>query len=182
MRYFPKIIGERVYLSPINMDDAEIYTKWLNDRAVSENLGFYRRLVSLANEKKALEGLTAGGHDYAIVLKEGDRLIGNISLMEVDHLSRRATLGIFIGDAEQRGHGLGAEAIRLILEYGFETLNLHNIMLHVNASNAQAIACYIKVGFREFGRRRESTFIDGRFVDTVHMEILEDEFRAKYLG
>jgi hypothetical protein len=31
MRYFKKIKGERVYLSPINIEDAEKYTEWLND-------------------------------------------------------------------------------------------------------------------------------------------------------
>ena len=180
MRYFRKMIGERVYLSPMNEDDAETYANWLNDRAVSENLGLYRDNISLASERSHLARMTAEGHNYAIVAIDGDALIGNTSLMEVHGVNRRATLGIFIGEASMRGKGYGAEAIRLLLRYGFDTLNLHNIMLNVNSDNAQAIACYKKAGFAEFGRRRESTYKDGRYVDTLYMEILEGEFRGKY--
>lgn len=179
MKYFEKIPGERLYLSPMSEDDAEIYTKWLNDRAVSENLGQYRTIISLSNERSALSRLSSDGHNYAIVLREGHELIGNISLMEHHPVNRRATLGIFIGEAERRGRGYGAEAIGLILRYGFDTLNLHNVMLQLNSDNLPALACYKKAGFREFGRRRESSYKDGRYVDTVYMEILEGEFRAR---
>ena len=52
MRYFQKITGDRLYLSPINIEDAEQYTKWLNDPAVAVPLGHYQNLMSLPNEKK----------------------------------------------------------------------------------------------------------------------------------
>jgi RimJ/RimL family protein N-acetyltransferase len=177
MRYFPKIAGERIYLSPVNLDDAVQYTKWLNDPAVSTSLGQYRRLISLPNEQETLKRLAAEGHNYAIVLKGGDELIGNISLFDIDHISRRATLGLFVGDGERRGKGYGAEAIRLILGYGFDTLNLQNIMLQCDSDNEQGIACYKKAGFREFGRRRSCTYKGGRYLDTVHMDIISSEFR-----
>jgi RimJ/RimL family protein N-acetyltransferase len=177
LRYFQKITGDRLYLSPINIEDAEQYTKWLNDPAVAVPLGHYKNLMSLPNEKKALEGLTSEGHNYAIILKDGDRLIGNIGFFDIDHLSRRATFGLFIGDEEMRGKGYGAEAIRLLLEYGFDTLNLHNVMLQCDSDNKQGIACYKKVGFREFGRRRSSNFKDGNYLDTVHMDILSHELK-----
>ena len=176
MRYFPKIIGERLYLSPMNPDDAEQYTKWLNDPDVADHLGQYRQMISLGNEKKAMEQLSSEGHNYAIILKDNDTLIGNISLMDVEHIHRRATLGLFIGDAEQRGKRYGAEAIRLILSYGFNILNLHNVMLLVHADNPQGLACYEKVGFREVGRRREARIKDGHFIDLVYMDILASEF------
>jgi len=85
----------------------------------------------------------------------------------------------FIGEEADRGRGYGAEAIRLILDYGFNTLNLHNIQLHLNGDNAQALACYKKVGFKEFGRRRESKFHSGRYVDQIYMDILDSEFLAQ---
>ena len=176
MRYFKKIKGERIYLSPINKEDVVIYTKWLNDYEVSGNLGNYRVLISLNNEEKTLDRMTSEGHNYAMVLNDGDTLIGNISLFDIDNISRRATLGLFIGEKEHRGKGYGSEAIRLILDYGFKTLNLHNIMLHVHSDNEMGIACYKKVGFREFGRRRESKFKNGQYIEEVHMDILKSEF------
>ncbi|MDR0293688.1 MAG: GNAT family N-acetyltransferase [Oscillospiraceae bacterium] len=176
MKYFSKITGGRIYLSPIDADDAELYARWLNDPAVAVNLGLYGGLISLPNEKRVLERMTDEGHNYAIVLKDGDELLGNISLMNIDQIHRRATLGLFIGEAARRGKGYGAEAIRLLLGFGFNTLNLHNIMLMCHAGNAQGIACYEKAGFREFGRRREAHFRGGGYTDVVYMEILDSEF------
>jgi len=179
MKYFPKMTGERIYLSPINTDDAEIYTKWINDPEVADRIGMYRRMLSLGNEKKALEHLSGEGHNYAIVLSKNDMLIGNVSLADIEHVHRRATLGIFIGEAEHRNKGYGAEAIRLLLDYGFNILNLHSIMLVVHADNPRGLACYGKVGFKEFGRRRESRMKGGKYIDLVYMDILEDEFNGK---
>jgi len=177
MRYFEKIPGERLYLSPMNVDDAEIYTKWLNDREVSIWIGQHSNVVSIPAERKWLENATTGdGHNFAIVARDGDQLIGSISLMGIRPVHRNAELGIFIGEAAFRSKGYGAEAIKLLLEYGFKTLGLHSIQLHVNAENTRAIACYKKCGFKECARRRESIFIDGRFMDSLSMDILDREF------
>jgi RimJ/RimL family protein N-acetyltransferase len=180
MKYFKKIVGENVYLSPMNTDDVEIYTKWLNDYDVSGYLGIYRQMISLRSEEETLARLTSEGQNYAIVLIDGDVLVGNIGLNEIDHVNRKADIGLFIGEAANRGKGYGAEALRLMLQYGFDTLNLHNIMLIVHSDNERAIACYEKVGFRELGRRRDAKFKDGRYVDDIFMEILDAEFRALY--
>ena len=178
MKYFKKIIGERLYLSPINKSDVETYTKWLNDYDVAAGLGMYRQMISLAAEEKILESLAAEGHNYAIVLQESDVLIGNIGFCNIKQHNRSAEVGLFVGDKENRGKGYGAEALRLILDYGFKTLNYHNVMLHVNSDHEMAIRCYRKVGFKEIGRRREAKFKDGKHIDDVMMDVLSTEFEG----
>ena len=176
MPYYRKMTGQRLYLSPVSQDGAELYVKWMNDPCVAKHFAQYSNVVASKNE---LQWLFEPGSDtqrYAMVLLEGDVLIGHISIHNIDHLHRNAFIGIFIGGEEHRGRGCGAEAIRLLLEYGFNTLNLHNIMLSVHADNAAAIACYKKVGFRECGRHREWVFKDGAYVDKLYMGILEHEF------
>ena len=176
MRYFKKIIGERIYLSPINKDDAETYTKWMNDYEVAAGLGSYRQLISVEAERKILDSLALEGHNYAIVLKDNDVLIGSIGYSGIKQYNRAASVGLFIGEKENRGKGYGAEALRLVLEYGFKTLNFHNVMLYVHSDNEMAISCYKKVGFKEIGRRRECKFKDGKYIDVVSMDILSTEF------
>jgi len=175
MHYFRKITGQRLYLSPMNTGDTEIYTKWLNDETVAANIGQYRKVVSLETEQKYLDNAVSGGQNYAIVLLNGDKLIGNISLFDENAINRTATLGLFIGDEENRNKGYGAEAIKLILSYGFNTLNLINIMLTVDSDNTRAIACYKKAGFREIGRRRNAVYKNGQTVDMIYLDILNNE-------
>ena len=183
MRYFRKIVGDRLYLSPVsaNDDDAENYIKWMNDKDVAVNFGQYNRVVSSKSDLKWLYEPPGDMQRYAMVLLLDDVLIGSISIHNIDHLNRNSFIGIFIGDEKHRSKGYGAEAIRLLLEYGFKTLNLHNIMLTVNADNYAAVACYKKVGFREVGRLPEYVLRNGQYVDKLYMSILEREFNQRQL-
>ena len=177
MRYFRKIVGERLYLSPFDAEDIESYTKWaewMNDKTVADTYGGNHNLVSLSSAKKTIGELK--GHRFSIILLDSEILIGHISLHDVDHFNRNAFLGIVIGEEEYRNKGYGTEAVRLVLDYGFKTLNLHSIMLSVHADNSAAIACYKKVGFSESGRRREWVFKNGKYIDKIYMDILESEF------
>jgi len=178
MSYFRKIVGQRLYLSPVsdNGSDAEKYLKWMNDQAVATNFGQYNRVVSSERDLQWLYETPSDMQRYAMVLLDGDVLIGSISIHNIDHLHRNAFIGIFIGEEEHRCKGYGAEAIRLLLDYGFQTLNLHNIMLTVHADIQPAIACYKKVGFREVGRLPEWVFKNGQYIDKLYMGILAREF------
>ena len=178
MKYFRKIEGSRVYLSPMNVDDAQTYVKWLSDAAVTDGLGSSARLLTVEAEKEWIKN-NAGQHQFAIVLREGDALIGNCGFHEVDASRQCAELGLFIGEAENRGKGYGAEVLHLMLRHAFETLNIRNVMLRVFAFNEQAIWCYGKVGFREMGRRRQAYFVRGAFHDEVFMDVLRDEYLAQ---
>lgn len=80
-----------------------------------------------------------------------------------------------------RNKGYGTEAIQLILDYGFNYLNLNNIKLDVLSFNERAIACYKKCGFKEYGRRRKSEFINGKYYDRISMDILKEEFTQSYI-
>jgi len=181
MRYFRKLEGERVFLSPINMDDLEQYTAWINDLSMTINLGNASTPISLASEKEFLEKLVREGHNYAIVLKDDETLIGNCSLFNINHIQRTAEAGIFIGDKKYRGKGYGTEAMQLLLAYGFKVLNLNNIMLKVYSFNKQAIRSYEKAGFRVFGRRSQSYFVNGHYYDEIYMEILARDFKSTLL-
>ena len=181
MSYFRKMVGERLYLSPIgiNDDDANNYIKWMNDKTVAVDFGQYNHVVASISDIKWIYEPPGDMQRYAMVLLDGDVLLGSISIHNIDHLNGNAFIGIFIGEEEYRRKGYGAEAIRLIVEYGIKTLNLHTIMLTVHADNYAAVACYKKVGFREVGRLPEVVFKDGQYVDKLYMAIVAREFKSK---
>lgn len=179
MKYFPKIKGRNVYLSPMNPDDYEIYTRWINDLSTSIPLGAATIGYSLMKEKEVLEKISKEDHMFAIVDAVSNEAIGNCSLFDLKQIHGTAELGIFLGASENRNKGYGAEAVELLLNYGFRMLNLHNIKLGVFSFNERGIACYKKCGFREYGRRHEAFRINGRWFDEVHMEILEQDFKPE---
>ena len=175
MKYFPKLMGSRLYLSPMNIEDVSIYVKWLNDKTVSENIGLDMKVTTLDGEKDWLKK-HQNDYNFAIVLKENNDLIGNCGFDTMDLIHRNASLKIFIGDEENRGKGYGKEAIKLLLEYGFNNLNLNNIMLNVYSFNTRAIKVYESLGFKKFGTRHKSHYFKGKFYDEIQMEILKEEY------
>lgn len=182
MKYFKKLVGERIYLSPMSVEDAELYVKWLNDFSTSDGVGHSKNMMNIENEREWLETtLKNGNFNFAIVNIENDELIGNCGIDGINYADRTGTLGIFIGEEENRNKGYGTEVINLLLDYGFNYLNLHNIMLGVKSFNERAIACYKKAGFKEIGRRRESYFLNGKYYDDISMDILETEFEGNYI-
>ena len=59
MKYFKKLVGEHIYLSPKHVDDAEKFTEWLNDFETTDYLGRNERVITVAGEKKEYkDGLT----------------------------------------------------------------------------------------------------------------------------
>lgn len=182
MRYFRKLIGDKIFLSPMNMEDLNQYTEWLNDLFITMRLGNATENITIDKEKELLESLNKDGHNYAIVDKEADTLLGNIGLFNVNNIHRVAEIGLFIGNSQSRGKGYGTEAMRLLMEYGFKVLNLNNIMLTVKGFNENAIGAYKKIGFKEFGRRTECYFINGKYHDVIYMQVLAKEFKSDFLG
>ena len=137
--------------------------------------------MTLDAEKKYLEDHINDEASFAIVTLDSDKLIGTVGIERINHINRSGTLGIFIGDKDYREKGYGTEAIKMILDYGFNYLNLNNIKLNLMEFNERALACYKKCGFKEYGRRRKCIFINGKYYDTIEMDILAEEFQGEYI-
>jgi RimJ/RimL family protein N-acetyltransferase len=169
------MIGIKCYLSPINTDDAEIFTEWLNDLETIINLQLYNSVINVDQEKNALAEL-AKNHNYSIIDKETDELIGNCGFFDIDNINQTAEAGIFIGNKKYWSKGYGTEALTLLLDYGFRALNLNNILIRVYSFNERARKCYGKAGFKDIGKRRESLIRGKETFDIIYMDILYQEF------
>ena len=181
MKYFKKLVGRKVYLSPINPADYEKYCEWFNHLNTTILLGFATSNVTLQGEKESLEKLSKD-HNYAIIKLNGDILIGKCGFNVINHIHRTATISISIGDTSNRGKGYGTEALELLLCYGFKILNLNNIMLEVYSFNKPALRSYEKLGFKVFGSRTSSFLINGEYHDTIYMELLKKDFTSNILA
>ncbi len=182
MKYFKKLIGEKCYLSPISIEDAEQYAEWLNDLEVSKYLLVANQQITLQKEIEILTEMSKNQSQiFGIIDIKSEKLIGNCSLFKINYLNRKAEFGIFIGDKKFWNKGHGTEATKLILDYGFNILNLNNIMLEVFSYNKRAIKSYEKVGFKTIGKRRETLIIGSKKYDEIYMDILASEFESVYV-
>jgi RimJ/RimL family protein N-acetyltransferase len=157
------------------MDLVPTYQRWSNDLRIANGNGWVIPFT-LETQRERIAGRfgKADIADFTVYDRSDQTPIGFSSLFHIDHRNGSAEFGIFLG--ERRGQGLGTEATRLTLDWGFTVLGLHNIMLGVAAWNEQAIRVYTKVGFREIGRRRGAGVTMGQRHDGVYMDMLASEF------
>ena len=173
------IVGEKVALGPLRKDLVPLYTRWFNDFAVTRMLGPMPRPLTLEQEEQWYERANTRGEavvQFTIYEKATGRPIGTTGLHDIDYRNRTALFGITIGEPDARGKGYGTEATRLMLDFAFTVQGLHNVMLLVHEYNPAGINAYTKAGFKEFGRRRESQFMGGRYWDVIYMECLATEW------
>lgn len=179
MKYFKKIVSKNLYLSPINMEDVEQFTEWINDLDVTINLSITPEIYTIEREKEVLERFSKEGYHFSIVHVNNDELIGICGLLDVNQINRTAEAGIFIGNKKYWNKGCGTEAMNALLDYAFNLLNLNSIFLRVHSFNQRAIKYYRKCGFKEIGIRREAYIVGGKKYDQLYMDILAKEFEGK---
>lgn len=194
------IYGERIRFRGVERADLHTFVKWLNDPDVYQGILIHNPIsqvdeenwfemmikrppeehvmgieVRLPSEQaslpavKAQEPVDDGG-------VERWRLIGTFAFDHIDWRNRSAEFGIMIGEKVYWNQGYGTEAVRLLAQHGFNTLNLNRIFLHVFENNPRAIRVYEKAGFIHEGRERQAEFKDGKYIDVLVMSILKDEF------
>jgi RimJ/RimL family protein N-acetyltransferase len=172
------IYGKMTRLRRIERQDIATFVRWFGDPEVREYL-VINRPISIAEEEEWFERKLheEDSEIFAIETADGAH-IGNIELFNVDSRHRHAELGIVIGEKTYWGQGYGSDAIRTLLRFAFEEMNLHRVYLRVYEDNARGIRAYEKCGFRLEGRLREANYRKGSYYDELIMGVLDREFAA----
>ncbi|MEN1970567.1 GNAT family protein [Lentibacillus sp. N15] len=170
--------SKRVYLRPIENEDLDFfYAKALWDKE-GRRLTGTQTIFSRSGVQKWFENISTDSSrmDLLICLQENNQPIGDIAMLDIDHQNRNSLVRISIFDHGFWGNGYGTEAMALLLEYGFEVLNLHRIGLDVYSFNKRGIKSYEKLGFKQEGIIRDELFYDGEYHDLIIMGVLKNEF------
>lgn len=177
------IVGDGVALGPLRRDLLPVYQRWINDPATQRAYETLRpttlEQVEAWYERQQADESRAR---FTVYERVTGQPIGNTGLYEINLYDRTAEFGIMLGEPSARGKGYGTETTRLVLDYAFTVLRLHNVRLEALEFNEPALHAYRKAGFKEFGRRREVFWMDGRWWDEVYMDCLSTEFESPVLG
>jgi RimJ/RimL family protein N-acetyltransferase len=169
--------GERLYLRDIRREDVtERYVQWLNDPEVNRYLES-RFAPSTLDSVRAFVESKIGDRDnilFAIVLKDGERHIGNIKLGGINWHHRFADVALMVGERAAWGHGYGSEAIALVTRYAFDALGLQKLTAGCYASNAASAKAFLKVGWVQEAIKRHQWMCDGRYEDGLQLAIWRD--------
>jgi ribosomal-protein-alanine N-acetyltransferase len=137
-------------------------------QSTEESAAFIEKLNNVHSKN---EGITWG-----ISLKGESKIIGTILIMNIDTTNHRAEVGYLLSPAYWR-KGIVNEALRTVLNYGFNTLQLHSIEANVNPENNASIGLLEKNNFIKEAYFKENFFYEGVFLDSAVYSLLRANYK-----
>lgn len=170
------LTGRKIDLRPLNKADVPLLTRWVNDPEVREFVSFDLPRT----ERQEEDWVSALGSDdknicFGITTKAGI-LIGVMSFHQINWRDRCATTGAMIGAKEYWGQGYGTDAKMTLLDYAFNTLNLHKICSAVIAYNKRSLRYSLHCGYKIEGRRKKHIFKKGRYWDLIELGLFKKDW------
>lgn len=170
---------QRIKLRKMTGQDVQVYHGWRNDARVMEATNPYMDLYTPEDTDAFVHSVILGASSsksYIIGDAKTEKPIGIMSLISIDYKNRNAELILDIGEPDYWGKGYGQEALKILLQYAFNELNLHRLSLRVFDFNERAIRLYTKMGFKQEGVVKEALFRNGAWHDIIHMGLLQSEY------
>ncbi len=165
--------SDLVCLRMMTKEDTDRIVAWRNQDFVRERF-IYQKPFTREGHLKWMETQVETGRvvQMIICLARTGQAVGSVYFRDIDREHRKAEYGIFIGEEDALGKGIGTQTAYLALDYAFHELKLHRVMLRVLADNVRARKSYEHAGFTEEAYLRDDVFLDGKFHDVVLMAVL----------
>lgn len=136
----------KVELRELSLNDTDKIVKWRNQDFVLENF-IDKRLITKESHINYFHSRIETGLVKQFIIECDGVDVGTTFLRDIDYQKKEAEFGIFIGEKDYLSKGVGSKAAKLIIEFGFEKLQLDKIFLRVLSNNTRAQKSYEKVGF-----------------------------------
>lgn len=177
------MVGRGVELRRHDRANYPLYSRWYGDEEVWRLTSWMAKPMQRAAAERLFEDRERSSTDdsFAVHWEGEEEPVGVISLTNISEANASADLSIIVGDEKDRDRGLGTEAIRILLGYAFEELDLNRVGLSVFEFNEAAIHAYEKLGFEREGRLRQAIRRDGSFHDAILMSVLAHDWRENGL-
>ncbi|MBC7381837.1 MAG: GNAT family N-acetyltransferase [Bacteroidia bacterium] len=174
------IEGNTIYLREVRESDVnDNYYAWLNNSEVNQYLEtryYPRSKANIADYVKHMDGLS-NEIFFAMCDKKTNKHIGNIKIGPINWIHRYGDISLLIGDQDFWGKGIATEAIRLVTEFGFFTLNLHKIKAGCYEQNVGSAKAFEKVGFIKEGLLKKQWMVKGKYYDEILLGLCIEDYK-----
>ncbi len=170
------IAGERVILRALDTEDLDRCFRWWNDPQIVRTLKS-RYPTPFFKEAEWLEGAVRSTHEerhFAIERRDSREHIGNASIHQIDWVSRRAKFNLFIGEPSAWNKGFGGDAIRALVRFAFDEMNLEKLRIDVFEYNERGRHLLETNGFVQEGKLAREFYREGTYQDVVIYSIFRD--------
>jgi ribosomal-protein-alanine N-acetyltransferase len=180
---FPEQETERLILRKMTLQDLGFYFRHFNITEIIEGCCFpgpkdpetARKELELYCINPFKEGR---GLRWGITLKGDDKLIGTCGLYDWKKTTQSAEIGYDL-DPAYWGQGIMTEALKALLNFGFEKMGLNRIQAVIDSKNKRSIKLVRGLGFTKEGVLRQRSYFNGQFRDDVIFSLLKEEWKTQ---
>jgi diamine N-acetyltransferase len=169
--------GQNIYLRALEPEDLEFVYRIENNEniwSVSNTQTPYSKFLIRQYLENAHQDLyEAKQLRLTICKKDTSEAIGLIDLFDFEPKNKRAGIGIIIQNESDRSKGHGKEALGLVIDYGFQQLQLHQLYANIDIENQASIALFTTFGFEKTGIKKDWNFTNNNFRDEVLFQLIK---------
>lgn len=174
------LTGKNLILRALEPSDVDFFYEWENN----EKLWYLSNTITPFS-RFTLEQYILNAHQDIYTTKQlrlvidhkdpgQNDTIGSIDLFDFDPTNKRAGIGILIADKE-RNKGYASEALELLINYCFNTLQLHQVYCNISADNQASIKLFKKFNFALVGLKKEWIFFEGKWMDENIFQLINTQ-------
>ena len=165
-------------LRPYQPSDAAVITSWLKSEYLMRQwcADRYEHYPVTPEDMNAYHAKYIDGrHSRALIMTDGDDIVGYITLRTPADNPTEQRLGFVIVDDSKRGRGLGKALVSMAVKYAYEELGATKVSLGVFENNPSAIHCYEAAGFHRVSLPKTESYecLDETW-NCIEMELKND--------
>lgn len=168
------IQGTKCYLRPLVLEDVSYLNQWNSDEELNRYLGngFYPVSIDTQKEwmKNMIDTSKFSPSKRYIICTPQDEVIGLIGIYNTNFINQNCEVGLYLGNRNFQGQGIGKEAYELLENYIKQYMNMIKIKLFVVLENTTAVKFWEKRGFHQTGILHKERYINAEFKDVAIME------------
>ena len=174
---------ERILLKPIEPEDLSFLMNLRWDKEVTQNI--IHDPISSQDQRNWYEKISKGNNVVLSIFYKNSKddtnpvIIGTIGLYDINYRHQRATLKSMRILPQYQGQNIGLEATNLLIDYGFNVLNLHKITCDLFEDNIARLKGLLKLGFKKEGVLKQHYFHQGKFKDAAIYSLLRKNYTFK---
>ncbi|MCK5401153.1 MAG: GNAT family N-acetyltransferase [Flavobacteriaceae bacterium] len=167
--------GKHIYLRALEPEDLDFIHSIENDEniwEISNTQTPYSKFLIKQYLEHAHKDIYEVKQLRLVISSYKDEPLGMIDIFDFDFKNNRAGIGILIKEAKDRKRGFGSEALKLLIDYCFDHLFLHQLYCNISEDNEVSINLFINHGFKKVGLKEDWNLVSGTYKNEYLFQLI----------
>lgn len=167
--------GQHIYLRALEPEDLEFVYQIENDESIweiSNTITPYSKYLLKEYLEHAHKDIFEVKQLRLAISNYNNEILGLIDIFDFDISNRKAGLGVLIQDYKNRKNGFGSEALKLVIDYCFSRLGLHQLYCNISEDNEASLKLFKKFNFKIIGLKKDWNLVNGAYKNEYILQLI----------